>query len=156
MEIATAAQKPTELCNVHGEARTRLVREPSESSEGELPRAELAVDVKEVTPVIVKTPTLLVNKDPYNSVKPAIKPEPERPPEEPVAQQAQKEANGGVKVDNGNPQHLLNPPPVKPLDDKPIEIRKAIPVGPSDEELGNTLLKSQTPPPPPDEESDER
>ena len=154
MEIATAAQKPTELCNVHGEPRTRLVRETA--SEGDLPKAQLAVDVKEVTPVIVKTPTLLANKDPYNSVKPVIKPEPERPPEEPVAQQPQNQPVPGEKIENGNPQHLLTPQPVRPLDDKSMEIRKAIPVGPSEDELGNTLLKNQTSPTPsPDEESDD-
>src|SRR5438034_7618228 len=52
MEIATPAQAPTESCNVHGEPRARLVRNlPS----GDLPRAALAVDLSEVTPVPVKT-----------------------------------------------------------------------------------------------------
>src|SRR6185295_7084626 len=47
MEIATPEQKPTELCNVHGEPRSRLVRSVPES---DLPRAELAVNLSEVTP----------------------------------------------------------------------------------------------------------
>lgn len=150
IEIATAAQKPTELCNVHGEPRTRVVRE---TTEGDLPRAELAVDLKEMTPVMIKTPTLLANKDPYNSVRPVVKPEPEPVPEQPAAQQPSTE--GAEKSAAPNSQHLLNPQPVKPLENDKIEIRKAIPVGPSEEELGNTLLKNQTPPPEPDEKSDE-
>jgi len=50
MEIGTAAQLPTEPCSVHGEPRPRLVRDLP--SEGELPRAELAVDLSQVTPVV--------------------------------------------------------------------------------------------------------
>src|SRR5438067_5053760 len=74
MEIDTSAQTPTDSCNVHGEPRARLVRDLPSS---DLPRAELAVDLKEVTPVIIKSPTLLADKDPYNSLKPTLGPEPE-------------------------------------------------------------------------------
>jgi len=74
MEIATSAQMPTEPCNVHGEPRARLVRDLPSS---DLPRAELAVDLSEVTSVVIKSPTLLADKDPYNSVKPTLRPEPE-------------------------------------------------------------------------------
>src|ERR1700680_2796284 len=63
MEIGTAAQLPTEPCSVHGEPRTRLVRELP--SEGDLPRAELAVDLSQITPVVVNNPTLLVGKDAF-------------------------------------------------------------------------------------------
>src|SRR5947209_6889491 len=73
MEIGTAAQVPTEPCSVHGEPRTRLVRDLP--SEGELPRAKLAVDLSQVTPVVVNNPTLLAEKDPYNSVKASVKPQ---------------------------------------------------------------------------------
>src|SRR5207245_9086119 len=73
LEIATPAQAPTEPCNVHGEPRARLVRNlPS----GDLPRAALAVDLSEVTPVPIKNPTLLADKDPYNSLRPTLKAEP--------------------------------------------------------------------------------
>ena len=59
LEIATPAQMPAEPCNVHGEPRTRLARDvPS----GDLPRAELAVDLTKVNPVIIKGPTLLPTK----------------------------------------------------------------------------------------------
>ncbi|MEP7015738.1 MAG: PBP1A family penicillin-binding protein [Verrucomicrobiota bacterium] len=140
MEIATAAQAPTEPCNVHGEPHTRLVRDLPAS---DLPRAELAVDVREVTPVTVKSPTLLADKDPYNSIKPNIKPVIEHPSDEGIASQPLKEPGGTEKNNNRG----LTPEAVKPLEKEPMEIRKAIPVGPSDEELDDTLLKSQTPSP---------
>src|SRR5213078_2037679 len=73
MEIATPAQTPIEPCNVHGEPRARLVRDLPAT---DLPRAALAVDLSEVTPIPIKNPTLLADKDPYNSLKPTLKPEP--------------------------------------------------------------------------------
>ena len=128
LEIATATQAPTELCNVHGEPRTRLVRDLPGS---DLPRAELAVDVSQVTPVNIKTPVVLAEKDPYNSTKPKLKLQPE----------PEKETTGNANTDN---QPKSGATPKK---EEQIEIRKAIPVGPSDEDLDNALLKNQTPPP---------
>ena len=75
--LATQSQVPTEPCNVHGEPRARLARFFSSS---DLPRAALAVDLSEVTPIAVKSPTLLADKDPYNSLKPTLKPEPAAQP----------------------------------------------------------------------------
>src|SRR2546429_1982995 len=69
MEIATAAQVPTEPCNIHGEPRARLAREFGSS---DLPRAELAVNLTEVTPVAIKSPTLIAEMEPYNSVQPTL------------------------------------------------------------------------------------
>jgi len=164
MEIATPEQMPTEPCNVHGEPRARLVRDlPS----GDSPRAELAVDLSEVTPVIIKSPTLLADKDPYNSLKQTLKPEPE--PE------AEKETTENQKIDNGagesratstKTEKVVKPEgevinqtpeptvpirkaiPVEPQEKKPVEIRRAIPVKPLDHENEEeTLLKSATPPP---------
>src|SRR5439155_9545202 len=66
MEIATQAQAPTELCNIHGEPRARLAREFGSS---ELPRAELAVNLRDVMPVAIKSPTLIADRDPYDSIK---------------------------------------------------------------------------------------
>jgi penicillin-binding protein 1A len=163
MEIATPAQLPTEPCNVHGEPRARLVRDlPSDDS----PRAELAVDLSEVKPVIVKKPTLLADNDPYNSVKPTLKAEPE----------AEKETAENAKINNGAGENPATAPktekavkpggeainqtpesavpimkaiPVEPQEKKePAEIRRAIPVKPLDQEKEeDTLLKSATPPP---------
>ena len=140
MEIATEKQKPTQLCNVHGEARARLARELPES---EFPRATSAVDVKEVQPVIVKSPTLLADKDPYNSAKPPVK-------AEAVAEKEAVQKEAAAKIDNkttddGKP--ILKAIPVEPQDEKPVEIRRAEPVGPLDEVPDDSLLKAATPPP---------
>src|SRR6266513_2693339 len=80
-EFATEAQAPTEPCNIHGEPRARLARDLPAA---EFPRASLAVDLNDVTPVAVKTPTLLADKDPYNSARPSVKAqvEPEKVAEE--------------------------------------------------------------------------
>ena len=163
LEIATPGQMPTESCNVHGEPRTRLARDvPS----GDLPRAELAVDLTEVNPVIIKGPTLLADKDPYNSLKPTLKPEPE----------TEKETTETAKIDNAaaetpatpaKPEKIREPEgesnkqttepavpirkaiPVEPQEKKePVEVRRAKPVKPLDQENEDeTLLKSATPPP---------
>jgi len=138
MEIGTAAQLPTEPFNVHGEPRTRLVRELP--SEGELPRAELAVDLSQITPVVVNNPTLLAEKDPYNSVKPSAKPQPE----------PEKEAAEKQKIDSQTPESgvpIKKAIPVEPQEEKPVEIRRAEPVGPLDEVPDDSLLKAETPPP---------
>jgi penicillin-binding protein 1A len=168
MEFATATQMPIELCNVHGEPRARLVRDLPSS---DLPRAELAVDLSQVTPISIKSPTLLADKDPYNSLKPTLKPEP--------TPEAEKQTVENQKTDNGtdiiqatpaatpaktanlgelrgesvtqSPQPVIpirKAIPVEPQEQKPVEIRRAIPVKPLDQENADeTLLKSATPPP---------
>src|SRR5438270_319785 len=65
-EIATPAQMPTEPCNIHGEPRLRVV---ADAPAAEVPRAQLAADLSEVKPVVLKSPTLLAENDPYNSAK---------------------------------------------------------------------------------------
>jgi penicillin-binding protein 1A len=142
MEIATPAQMPTEPCNVHGEPRARLARDLPAS---EFPHAEPAVDLNELKPVIVKTPTLLADKDPYNSAKPILKPEPT--PENEIAEKKIDNAttDDGKPIPRAIPVEPTDEKPAK--DEKPIEIRKAIPVGPLDEVREQSLLKSATPPP---------
>jgi membrane carboxypeptidase/penicillin-binding protein len=143
LEIATTPQMPTEPCNVHGEARIHLVRETSES---DLPRAEAAVDLTAVRPVVVSSPALLADKDPYNSVRPSVKPEPE----------TQTQTNRAPeKIDNSKSDETPIPKaqPVPLEEQEPAEIRKALPVGPLDEELDGTLLKNQTPAPEPNNDS---
>jgi 1A family penicillin-binding protein len=161
MEIGTQSQVPTEPCNVHGEPRARLARFFSSS---DLPRAALAVDLSGVTPIAVKGPTLLADKDPYDSLKPTLKPEPMREPAaETVASQKTDDAAAYREVKTANvsgsgsgsgPQTAEPVPeirkaiPVQPQDKKPVEIRRAIPVKPLDQENENeTLLKSATPAP---------
>jgi len=164
MELATSTQTPSEPCNVHGEPRTRLVRDLPPS---DLPRAALAVDLSEVTPVPVKNPTLLADTDPYNSLKPTLKPEPTPEPETQTAENQKIENEPGegqapaakpaTAVEPGSEPGNQTPEseipirkaiPVQPQDKEPVEIRRAQPVKPLDQESAEeTLLKSATPPP---------
>ena len=159
MEIATPAQMPTELCNVHGEPRVRVI---ADAPAAEVPRAQLAADLTGVKPVIVKSPTLLAENDPYNSAKST--PKIEQAADEQVAE---KEAT--QKVDNRQPSEaraevlnqetkpmknrrdekpILRAIPVEPQPEKtPVEIRRAVPVGPMDEVEDGALLKAATPSP---------
>jgi hypothetical protein len=122
------------------------------------------VDLSEVTPIAVKSPTLLADKDPYSSLKPTLKPESvPQPAAETVANQKTDVVAGdsGVKTTNiggsGNgsdTQTAQSAPeirkaiPVQPQNKGPVEIRRAIPVKPLDQEdEDETLLKSATPPP---------
>lgn len=166
-EVATPAQVPTEPCNVHGEPRTLLVRDLPSS---DLPRAELAVDLSEVTPVPVRNPTLLADKDPYNSLKPTLKPEQTPEPEKEMAENQEIE-NGpsesqttstkpaSISEPGGTPinqaaesavpiRKAIPIEPQHPAAARPVEIRRALPVKPLDQkEEDETLLKSATPPP---------
>jgi 1A family penicillin-binding protein len=167
MEVATPAQMPMEPCNVHGEPRTLLVRDlPSSDS----PRAELAVDLSEVTPVPVRDPTLLADKDPYNSLKPTLKPEPTPEPKKEMAENQKTENEpsqsqttstkpASISEPGGTPinqaaesavpiRKAIPVEPQHPVAARPVEIRRALPVKPLDqEEEDETLLKSATPPP---------
>src|SRR3954451_21050912 len=119
MEIATPAQAPTELCNIHGEPRARLAREFGSS---ELPRAELAVNLREVMPVAIKSPTLIADQDPYDSIKATMIPDATPQPATETAE-AQKTDSGSatdqVKAASNNASLTTQSAP---------EIRKAVPV----------------------------
>jgi len=163
-ELGTSAQTPTEPCNVHGEPHTRLVRDLPPS---DLPRAAPAVDLREVTPVPVRNPTLLADKDPYNSLKPTLKPEPTPEPEVQTAENQKTEnelsaspvpstkpataGEPGSEPSNHTPESIgpiRKAIPVQPQDTGAAEIRRALPVKPLDQETTEeTLLKSATPPP---------
>jgi penicillin-binding protein 1A len=168
-EIATPSQAPTESCNVHGEPRARLAREFSSS---DLPRAALAVDLSGVTPIAIKSPTLLADNDPYNSLKPNLKSE---PPPQPTPQMAdaQKPDSASGESEVKTASNAANPSgsvtqtpestsevrkaipvpqikkaiPVAPQEKRPVEIRRAVPVKPLDQEdADETLLRSTVPP----------
>src|SRR6266516_4010335 len=164
LEIATPAQAPTEPCNVHGEPRARLAREFSSS---DLPRAALAVDLREVAPIEIRSPTLVAEKDPYNSLKPKLKPEPTpQAPAETADKQKSEDASAAREVKTSNDadrstsitqtqqpsseirkaipvESIRKAIPVSPQEKKPVEIRRAIPVKPLDQEdEGETLLRS--------------
>jgi 1A family penicillin-binding protein len=170
MEIATSAQMPTEACNVHGEARTRLVRDLPASG---FPRASLAVDPTQVSPVAVKGPVLLAENDPYGAVNSTIKPKPppekEQPPtDKPVnpsadenmpdptkpilkAQPVEPDPNKPVlkaePVEPDATKPILKAQPVEPTPQMPKEIRRAKPVHPADEIPSDQILKPTRPPP---------
>src|SRR5881397_3745305 len=155
-EIATPSQAPTEPCNVHGEPRARLAREFSSS---DLPRAALAVDLSEVAPIEIRSPTLVADKDPYNSLKPKLKPEPTpQIPAEMADNQKSEDASGASEVKTASNaadrsasitqtqqpsseirkaipvESIRKAIPVSPQEKKPVEIRRAKPVKPLDQE----------------------
>ena len=158
VEIATAAQMPAEPCNVHGEPRARIVAD-APTSGSEAPRAEPAADLSEVQPIALKAPVLIAQTDPYNSVKSTVKPEPAKPEEAPNA--ADETANTGTqttRTDAEDPlveeakreaqKPVLRAIPVQPQpEETPVEIRRAMPVGPMDEVDEGALLKAGTPSP---------
>ncbi len=61
MEIGTSAQLPTDPCDVH-EPHARQARD---SSDSEFPRAAAAVDLSAIQAVIVNSPAVIADKDPY-------------------------------------------------------------------------------------------
>ena len=132
-ELATNEQMPTEPCDIHGDAvRTRLVNQFEES---QWPRAALAVDTKEIAPVIMKGPTLLADDDPYNAVGSTFKPKT-------VAKEEEK-PDTGLDLDKPVKRAI----PVTPAPDQAVEVRRAQPVRPIDETSDETLLKNEPPPP---------
>ncbi len=159
VEIATPVQMPTETCNIHGEPRVPIM---ADAPAPEVPRAQLAADLTEVKPVIVKSPTLLTENDPYNSAKSIAKID--RTVEEEVAekQAPQKIDNrelGETRADARNQKTdkarnaddakpILRAIPVGPeTGETPVQIRRAVPVGPMDEVEEGALLKAATPSP---------
>ncbi|MFN2507718.1 MAG: transglycosylase domain-containing protein [Chthoniobacterales bacterium] len=129
-ELATKEQMPTEPCNVHGDARARIVRDLPDAG---VPRAALAVDTNQVKPVAVKGPTLLADNDPYNAVKSTV-----RPPKPPDP--ANNELNAAVSVtpppvaavvpEEETPILRAEPvdPAAEPVLEEPVEVRRAEPV----------------------------
>ena len=164
MEIATQAQAPTEVCNIHGEPRARLAREFGSS---ELPRAELAVNLSEVMPVAIKSPTLIAGDDPYDSIKATVIPDATPQPATETAEAQKTDTATGaneVKAASNNAslttqsapeirkavpvQTIPKAIPVQPQERQPTEIRRAVPVKPLDQEdTERTLLRSAAQPP---------
>jgi 1A family penicillin-binding protein len=165
VELATSAQMPTEPCSVHGEARTRLVRDLPASG---FPRASLAVDPKQVQPIPPQGPVLLAENDPYNAVhstvkpKPVEKPEPEKSaaeepnklpdPTKPVLKAEAVETPTDkpvMKAERAGPEEtkpVLRAEPVTPTPSPQKEIRRAERVRPSDQIPDDSILRP-TPPP---------
>jgi penicillin-binding protein 1A len=158
MEIATAAQMPTEPCNVHGEPRARIVAD-TQPAEPEAPRAEPAANLTQVQPIALKGPVLIAQNDPYNSVRDTAKVEtvnPDRPPN--VAGKTDNDETQTERTDTPDPiiqnakreaqKPILRAVPVEPTpEETPVEIRRAVPVGPMDEVDQGALLKAVMPSP---------
>ena len=141
-ELATSAQAPTEPCNVHGEPRSRLVRElPA----GDWPRAALAVDTSQVPAVIAKGPTLLAENDPYNAVKSTVKPKPAEEAPDSGMPDPTKPVLKAQPVEPSDGKPVMKAQPVEPAAGKPVEVRRAEPVRPMDEVPDDSILKN-TPP----------
>jgi 1A family penicillin-binding protein len=141
-ELATSAQAPTEPCNVHGEPRSRLVRDlPA----GDWPRAALAVDTSQVPAVIAKGPTLLAENDPYNAVKSTVKPKPAEEAPDNGMPDPTKPVLKAQPVEPSDGKPVMKAQPVEPAAGKPVEVRRAEPVRPMDEVPDDSILKN-TPP----------
>jgi hypothetical protein len=111
----------------------------------------------------VGNPTLLADKDPYNSLKPTLKPEPTPEPAVQTAENQKTEnelsasqvpataSESGSEPSNQKPEPIgpiRKAIPVQPQDKGPVEIRRAQPVKPLDQESAEEkLLKYATPAP---------
>jgi 1A family penicillin-binding protein len=132
-ELATDAQMPADPCDVHGDSvRTQLVKK-FESSQW--PRAALAVDTKEVAPVVMQGPTLLAPEDPYEAIGSTFKPK--------NLATAGSHSEPGLDPDKPVKRAI----PVTPAPDKTIEVRRAQPVRPIDESGAEPLLQNEPPAP---------
>ena len=144
-ELATKEQMPTDPCNVHGDARTRIVRDLPDAG---VPRAALAVDTNQVQAVAVKGPTLLAESDPYNAVHSTVKPP---PPEEEAKPAIPVEKAEAVAPEND--PTILRAEPVEPgeqaspPEDEGEEVLRAEPVEPSGrpQNISAPIFSSPTP-----------
>jgi 1A family penicillin-binding protein len=130
-EIATEAQAPKDGCDVHGSSTRSLVQDPATGG-GQWPRAALAVDVKAVEPVQIKGPTV-IGDDPYNSIQATNN----------VI--AMKKLSGATApVDSS-----ANVPAPAPGSSEPaIEVRRAEPVRPMEQQtIVDSTIKLEPPPP---------
>jgi hypothetical protein len=117
----------------------------------------LAADLSEVRPISLKAPTLLAQNDPYNSVKAAAKIETaDQTPNDAQNIDSRETQTAGAdtrnqKIDKADPdvgKPVLRAIPVEPKpEETPVEIRRAMPVGPMDEVDQGALLKATTPTP---------
>ncbi len=136
-ELATTEQMPTEPCNVHGEARAKLVRDLPSSG---VPRASLAVDTKQLEPVTIRGPVLLAESDPYNSVRSTEKPKPAPTPNQiagtspPTVSPLDNSGTGTPPTDTATSSGpILKAIPITPVEQKPVEIRRAKRLQPEEE-----------------------
>ncbi|HEV2095788.1 MAG TPA: transglycosylase domain-containing protein [Chthoniobacterales bacterium] len=159
-ELATTAQMPTDPCNVHGEARARLVRDLPTSG---VPRAALVADTKQLEPVTIRGPVLLADNDPYNSIRSTETPKasptsetiaPGKPDaSEPLAAPASAATSPPATDGSSAAEPILRAIPLTPIEQrpaesigrKPVEIRRAKPVQPAEEEESETVIPRARP-----------
>jgi hypothetical protein len=121
-------------------------------------------------PVAIKSPTLIADNDPYDSIKPTVIPDATpQPATETAETQKTDNATGAneVKAASNNAslttqsapeirkavpvEQIRKAIPVQPQQRQPTEIRRAVPVKPLDQEdTDRTLLRSAAQPPPGD------
>lgn len=157
-ELATKEQMPTDPCSVHGDARSRIVRDLPDAG---VPRAALAVDTAQVKPVAVKGPVLLADNDPYNSMKSTVKPpKPPDPADNEVKPVVPVEPDPRTVLDPENDPTILRAQPVDPMApvEEPIEVRRAEPILRAQPVVPRDRLREQRAVPadePEEDESDE-
>jgi hypothetical protein len=101
------------------------------------PRAELAVDVKDVKPVMMQGPTISGEMDPYNSVKPmTVLPAIAVGTPQPAATGTNAQPGASPSPDAG---------PSKPPGE--TEVRRAEPARPFDQPVEDATIKLEPPPP---------
>src|SRR5438093_10854553 len=126
------------------------------------------MDPSKGAPIEIRSPTLVADKDPYNSLKPKLKPEPTpQIPAETADNQKSEDASGASEVKTASNaadrsasitqtqqprseirkaipvESIRKAIPVSPQETKPVEIRRATPDKPLDQEdEEETLLTS--------------
>lgn len=123
-EMATEAQLPRLQCTVHGDNAPILATADLSVAKGgsPWPRAQLAVNLEAVPPVMMKGPTVVGPEDPFNSVKPtgvlpAIRVDtgepPVVPPEEvdPTVPAPKSAQSGETEVRRAEPARALEQQP---------------------------------------------
>ena len=131
MEICTDAQAPKDGCDVHG-AGTRSFVKDITPAPGDVPRATAVVDVKKITPVALKAPTV-VGEDPYNSIQA-------------INNVIAMKAYAGATAPLDSSANV--PTPVKKDGELEIEVRRAEPVRPMEQQtIVDSTIKLDPPPP---------
>jgi penicillin-binding protein 1A len=137
-EFATDEQMPRDRCDVHSDSvRTQLVKKFENS---QWPRAALAVDTGQVTPVPMQGPTLLAGEDPYNAVGSTFR------PKTVANQEISAKPETAAEFDPGKPVRRALPV-LATAPDGQVEVRRAEPVRPIDETGTEPLLQNEPPQP---------
>ncbi len=148
IEYATAKNKPSVPCDVHGTGMRLYTKDQQES---DWPRAEAAIDLAMIRPVAVSEPALVGLNDVYRSVKPAaLRIQGEIPVAK--AQRVDEQVAEAVLNAEGNPvtvkkAELVTPAPAPAVEVDSQEVRKAEVVKPLDQPSGIEEVPLEAPPP---------